>query len=85
MLTVLTQGPPFLSRNGASARGCLLGLRPGNRLIARHPLLLVHCCLDQARIDVNPLSAETAALDEGFTRGAQNVLAWPQPRRAACY
>jgi hypothetical protein len=37
MLTVLTQGPPFLSRNGASARGCLLGLRPGNRLIARHP------------------------------------------------
>jgi hypothetical protein len=37
MLTVLTQEPPFLSRNGASARGCLLGLRPGNRLIARHP------------------------------------------------
>src|SRR6516164_4573011 len=31
--------------------GRFLGLRPGNRLIARHPLLLVDIGLDQARID----------------------------------
>jgi hypothetical protein len=43
--------------------GCLLGLRPSNRLIARHPLLLVHGCLDQARIDENPLSANKSGRD----------------------
>jgi hypothetical protein len=31
--------------------GRVLGLRPGNRLTARHPLLLVDIGLDQARID----------------------------------
>src|SRR6516165_12014830 len=31
--------------------GRFLGLRPGNRLIARHPLLLVDIGLDQARVD----------------------------------
>jgi hypothetical protein len=36
--------------------GCLLGLRPGNRLIARHPLLVVHVRLDQACVDRKPLA-----------------------------
>src|SRR5215218_10348134 len=31
--------------------GCLLDLRPGNRLVAGNPLLLIYVCLDQARID----------------------------------
>ena len=31
--------------------GCLLCFRPRNRLVARHPLLLVYIRLDQARID----------------------------------
>jgi len=30
---------------------CFLTLRPGNRLVAAEPLLLVHICLDQARIN----------------------------------
>src|SRR5262249_33702749 len=37
--------------------GCLLGFRPNSRLIARHPLLLVHVRLDQARIDRKTLTA----------------------------
>ena len=35
----------------SNGTGCLLGFRPGNRLIARHPLVLVHVRLDQARIN----------------------------------
>jgi len=31
--------------------GCLLCLRPCNRLVAGHPLLLVYIRLDQARVD----------------------------------
>src|SRR5262249_9795562 len=41
----------------ANRTRCLLGLRPGNRLIAGRPLLLVHVCLDQARIDRKPFAA----------------------------
>src|SRR5262249_47823291 len=41
----------------ANRTRCLLGLRPGNRLIARRPLLLVHICFDQARIDRKPFAA----------------------------
>ena len=35
----------------ANRMGCLLCLRPCNRLVARYPFLLVHIRLDQARID----------------------------------
>ena len=51
MLTVLTQGPPFPFGQLGERTGCLLGLRIGNRLITRHPLILVNGCLDQARIN----------------------------------
>jgi hypothetical protein len=39
--------------------------RPSARqsAIARHPLLLVHSCLDQARIDENPSSANKSGRD----------------------
>jgi hypothetical protein len=47
--------------------GSLIGLRPGNRLIARHPLLLVHGCLDQARSMKIPRPHLGA---ESFTRDA---------------
>jgi len=47
----------------ANRTGCLLGLRPGNGLIARRSLLLVHVCLDQARIDRNPFAANQPSRD----------------------
>jgi hypothetical protein len=47
----------------ANRTGCLLGLWPGNRLIARHRLLLVHVCLDQARIDRKPFAANQPGRD----------------------
>ena len=62
MLTVLTQGPPFLSRNWASARDASSAFGPGNRLIARHPLLF-HGSLISQRIDENPSSANKSGRD----------------------
>src|SRR5262249_43696161 len=47
----------------ANRTGCLLRLRPGNRLIARQPLLLGCVCLDQARIDRKPLAADQPGRD----------------------
>src|SRR5262249_61600671 len=47
----------------ANCTQCLLGLRPGNRLIARRPLLLVHVCLDQARIDRKPPASNQPSRD----------------------
>jgi hypothetical protein len=41
----------------ANRTGCLLGLRPGDRLIAGQPLLLGRVCPDQARIDRKPFAA----------------------------
>jgi len=41
----------------SNGTGCLLSLRPGNRLVARSPLGLVHIRLDQARIDRKRLAA----------------------------
>ena len=42
----------------ANRTRCLLRLRPGYRLVARHPLLLVHVRLDQARIDRKRFAAD---------------------------
>src|SRR6202007_3459180 len=55
----------FVTAGGIKSRqilsnrtGRLLRLRPGDRLIARHPLLLIHVRLDQARIDRECFAAD---------------------------
>ena len=47
----------------ANRMGCLLRLRPGDRLVARNPLLLVHIRLDQARIDRERFAADQPGRD----------------------
>jgi hypothetical protein len=42
---------------------CFLTLRPGNRLVAGEPLLLVHICCDQARIDRERFAANKPSRD----------------------
>ena len=43
--------------------GCFLRLRPGNRLVTGHPLLLIHIRLDQARIDRECFAANKPSRD----------------------
>src|SRR5262249_100054 len=56
---------------------CFLTLRPGNRLVAGEPLLLVHVCLDQARLNHAPFATNNpgreACRDQTRQRPAQGV------------
>jgi len=54
MLTVLTQGPPFLSGNWASARDASSAFGQAIRLIARHPLMR---CIDRVKHSAIPWMA----------------------------
>jgi hypothetical protein len=47
----------------ANRMGCLFRPRPGDRLFARSSLLLVHICLDQARIDRKCFAAHKPGRD----------------------
>src|SRR4029450_8434907 len=47
----------------ANRMGCLFRLRPGDRLVARRSLLLVHIRLDQARIDRKRFAAHKPSRD----------------------